>query len=65
MFVRGSYVDPGGYLDVAGYYGYYWSSVSGDSDYAYYLTFNPGGVDPSSSYYRYYGLSVRCAALGG
>ena len=23
MFVRGSYVDPGGYLDAAGSYGYY------------------------------------------
>ena len=65
MFVRGSYVDPGYYLYDAGYGGRYWSSIGGNSDYAYGLYFGPSGVGPSRSYYRYYGFSVRCVALGG
>ena len=64
MFVRGGYVGPGG-LDVAGSYGYYWSSVSDYSSVAYSLYFDPDGVSPSSDGTRYYGQSVRCVALGG
>ena len=65
MFVRGSIVNPGDYLFGAGSLGYYWSSVGRNSSYAYYLHFNSGGVGPSNSYFRYYGQSVRCVALGG
>ena len=65
MFVRGGHVWPGDYLSDAGYHGYYWSSVSGSSNSAYYLAFDPYGVYPSLNGYRYYGQSVRCAALGG
>ena len=65
MFVRGGEVDPGYYLNFAGYYGNYWSSVGRSSSYAYYLNFDSGSVYPSYSFYRYYGQSVRCVALGG
>ena len=65
MFVRGGSVTPGNYLGSAGNYGYYWSSVSYNSDIAYVLIFVPYGVYPSNYYYRYYGRSVRCVALGG
>ena len=65
MFVRGGYVSPGYYLDYVGYDGYYWSSVGRTSSGAYYLLFGSGDVYPSGSYYRYFGFSVRCVALGG
>ena len=65
MFVRGGAVNPGRYLDVAGYLGYYWSSVGRSSSYAYILGFGSGDVSPSGYYYRYGGLSIRCVALGG
>ena len=65
MFVRGGFVNPGDYLFSAGYCGYYWSSVSSNSDYAYRLYFYSGSVYPSYGNYRYYGQSVRCVALGG
>ena len=65
MFVRGGSVNPGYPLDNAGYSGRYWSSVSLNSNYAYYLYFNPSGVYPSYSNLRYIGFSVRCVALGG
>ena len=65
MFVRGGDVDPGYYLNFAGHYGYYWSSVGRSSSRAYYLLFDSGGVYPSDNYYRYSGFSIRCVALGG
>ena len=65
MFVRGGSVFPGGYLDYAGNLGYYWSSVGGNRNFAYYLYFSPSGVYPSLDDYRYYGFSIRCVALGG
>ena len=64
MFVRGGYAYPGDDLDRAGYEGYYWSSVSYYSYYAYRLGFYSGGISPSSADYRYFGFSVRCVALG-
>lgn len=51
-----------GGLNLAGTYGYYWSSTlrSDDSDYAYYLRFYGGSVSPQNYYSgRYYGFSVR------
>ena len=65
MFVQGGYVYPGSYLYDAGSVGNYWSSVGYNGSNAYYLFFYPYGVNPSYDYYRYYGLSVRCVALGG
>ena len=64
MFVRSGNVNPGNTLDVAGYLGYYWSSVGRSSSGAYALYFNSGYVLPSDDYYQYSGLSVRCVALG-
>ena len=65
MFVRGGDVSPGNTLYDAGILGYYWSSISDGSYRAYRLNVGPYGVDPSDYYYRYYGYSVRCVALGG
>ena len=65
MFVRGGYVSPGYYLNLAGNYGYYWSSVGRSSSTAYNLYFYSGSVNPSLYGYRYNGQSVRCVALGG
>ena len=47
-------------LNNAGSYGGYWSRSlgTGYSSYAYYLSFYSGNID-WSSYYRYYGQSVR------
>ena len=62
------YFNPSGYvlsasLRYAGADGYYWSSTAYSSaSYAYYLGFYSGYVNPSSSYSRYGGLSVRCLA---
>ena len=64
MFVRGGYVRPGYYLNVAGDVGYYWSPVGRNSSNAYGLAFD-SGVGPSGYYYRYNGQSIRCVALGG
>ena len=65
MFVRGGYVSPGNVLDYAGDGGYWWSSVGGNSNSAYGLSFYSGGVYPSLGYTRYYGFSLRYVALGG
>ena len=65
MFVRGSIVFPGEGLYSAGDDGYYWSSVSRNSDRAYNLYFNSGLVSLSSHNDRHQGFSVRCVALGG
>ena len=65
MFVRDGYVNPGNNLNDAGYGGYYWSSVGGNSSSAYYLYFSSGRVNPSYSLGRYNGFSIRCVALGG
>ena len=65
MFVRGGDVNPGRYLDLAGYYGFYWSSVGRSSSGAYDLIFDSGFVTPSNYGTRYVGFSVRCVALGG
>ena len=42
-----------------GSYGYYWSSTYYDSGFANYVSFRSDFVDPSSSYNRYRGYSVR------
>ena len=65
MFVRGGYVNPGRYLNYAGNYGHYWSSVGLNRYDAYNLNFTPNVVGPSSNNDRYNGYSVRCVALGG
>ena len=65
MFIQGGNVNPSNYLDYAGNYGYYWSSVGRGSSGAYYLRFYSGYVDPSNVNTRYYGQPVRCVALGG
>ena len=65
LFVRGGVVYPGGTLNDAGIYGFYWSSVGRTSSRAYGLYFYSGHVYPSYDAYRYYGFSVRCVALGG
>ena len=65
MFVRGGYVDPGDILGGASLAGFYWSSVSYNNHYTYYLTFNSSSILPSYNNYRYNGYSIRCAALGG
>ena len=63
FFVRSSYVNPNNhYLNNAGNYGNYWSSVANSSSSAYALNFYSGYVDPSTNYYRYNGQSVRCVA---
>ena len=48
-------------LSGAGSRGYYWSSSldTGDTDYAYYLTFSSDDVNPQGHYNRYLGFSVR------
>ena len=65
MFVRGGYVNPGRYLNYAGNYGHYWSSVGLNRYDAYNLNFASGSVSPSNFNYRYFGYSVRCVVLGG
>ena len=54
----------GGDLYGHGSYGCYWSSSLGtsDSDYAYYLYFNSGNINPSNGGYRYFGFCVRPVA---
>ena len=65
MFVRGGGVWSGDALGSVGDDGYYWSSVGRSSSYAYYLYFYSGYVNPSGNGDRYFGISVRCVALGG
>ena len=65
MFVRGGYVAPGDILYRAGYRGEYWSSVSYSSSRAYYLDFSLHEVSPSYNISQYFGIFVRCVALGG
>ena len=60
--VRSGYVVDGGSLNVAGYYGYYWSSTVGGAHVAYYLAFRSYFVDPAYYGNRYYGWSVRCVS---
>ena len=62
FFVRSGYVYPSSYLDSAGLYGFYWSSVAYSSSGAYSLYFYSRYVGPSDYSHRYYGLSVRCVA---
>ena len=62
FFVRSGYVYPTSYLDFAGYYGYYWSSVAYSSSDAYNLYFYSSNVFPSDYISRYTGQSVRCVA---
>ncbi len=62
-FIPGGLVNSGNLLS-AGSYGYYWSSTAYNSDGAYYLYFNSGGVYPSDYNNRYFGLSVRCLVQG-
>ena len=62
FFVRSGYVNPTYYLDDASGSGYYWSSVAISSSTAHHLYFYSNYVNPSVSYRRYYGLSVRCVA---
>ena len=49
-------------LNNAGRVGLYWSSTANSSNYAYALYFSSGYVNPSGSYSRYGGQSVRCLA---
>ena len=51
----------GSSLNIAGTYGFYWSSTlnTDNVDSAYNLSFSSGNVNPSSSNYRYSGRSVR------
>ena len=65
MFVRGGYVAPGLELHHAGYIGEYWSSVGYSSSRAYYLDFDSYKVSSSYNISQYFGLSIRCVALGG
>ena len=66
MFVRGGYVYPGYYyLNYAGDFGNYWSSVGRSSSGAYTLYFTSGLVYPSTDDTRYNGFFVRCVTLGG
>ncbi len=48
-----------GALEVAGTYGYYWSSVQYDSISAYRMSFSSSGMNTSNNDRRY-GFSVRC-----
>ncbi len=53
-------------LNVVGSYGNYWSRTvdSSNSQYAYRLVFLSSNVFPAGSYFRYYGFSIRCVAVG-
>ncbi len=42
--------------------GYYWGSTESGSNYAWILNFNSSGAYTNLSFYRTYGLSVRCVA---
>ena len=64
LFVRGGLVSPDG-MRHTGTDGHYWSSVGGNSSDAYRLYFRSGYVNPSATFTRYHGFSVRCVALGG
>jgi len=48
-----------GVLDIAGIFGYYWSSTPRGTTDAYYFSFYSGLAD-GSYHYRNYGFSVRC-----
>ena len=52
----------GGFLDIVGNYGYYWSvsPYPGESNYAYILNFANNGYVPPAYYYRANGCAVRC-----
>jgi len=64
-FPYAGYVSNGSLHDV-GSGGYYWSRtvVSGSSQGAYRLAFNSSSVGPAYYYNRYFGLSIRCVAVG-
>ena len=60
-FIPAGYVRSGS-LDLAGNYGYYWSSTAFSSNVAYYLGSYSSRVYPSNNANRYSGYSVRCLA---
>lgn len=49
----------GGSTVFQGSYGYYWSSVAGNNNDAYYLNLGSSNVYPQDYYYKWYGLAVR------
>ena len=56
-----------GYVSGTVLYGFtsngdYWSSTVYSQDFAYYLRYRSGVLDPAGRYSRYYGWSVRCVA---
>ena len=51
-----------GYLNFAGYFGYYWSSTVDSASKAFSLYFFSTGLYPSSSYNRSAGWSIRCVS---
>ena len=51
-----------GSLNIAGYYGGYWSSTVFYANLAYYLYFRSDNVNPAYDYSRYGGWSVRCVS---
>lgn len=72
MISKPLYLMPGGFLEYdegglgfVGYSGNYYSRVSLNSEFAFVLTLDLGGVYPDNlGYARYAALSVRCVALG-
>ncbi len=50
----------GSSVNSAGSNAYYWSSTYYNTNYAYTLYFNSGGVWPQDFNYKYYGQAVRC-----
>ena len=62
-FVPGGFVNVGK-LDNVSTYGFYWSSTASDASHAYALNFNSNNAGPSTNYFRYHGMFVRCLVLG-
>lgn len=60
-FTRGGYLANGNLLFV-GWNGNYWSSTVGESGSVYFLSFTSGGNDPTHTYGRVRGTSIRCIA---
>ena len=60
-FLLAGYYNPGSFY-LGGSYGYYWSSTSNSSTYAYSLLFYSSLVNSASNDYRRRGFSVRCLA---
>ena len=59
--VRSGYVNDGS-LNLAGYFGYYWSSTVSSANYAYNLVFRSDNVYPANGNGRDNGRSVRCVS---